>query len=339
MRIAIVYAEESAGIDAIRDASFRLAEALGGAGQDAEVMLGGRPRARSLRGFDLVLVQYNPFSWGRWGFAPWLPAFVVALRLRRGPRVALVVHEPYVPIRNWRTALMGAWQRAQLAVLLAAADVVFVSIEAWTRLLGRSAVHLPSGSNLPDRRETRDAERARLGISPKDFVVATLGTDHPSHLAEPVVAALRGLAERDGRLLLLRLGAGPRVPDGLPAGIEAVVPGPLPAEELAARLSAADLFLAPFVDGVSTRRTSLMAALQHGLPVVGTDGPLTDGELRRSGALRLVSVEEPERFAAESVRLTGRPDERAELGRAARELYEQRYDWPVAARRVLEAMA
>lgn len=354
MRIAILYAQRPGGVDAIRDASSLLADALRAAGAGAEVRLrrpdgswaraDGSPVRAPLAETDAVVLAYNPFSWARWGFAPWLAAEIARARLRRArPRLAVLVHEPYVPIGDWRTALMGAWQRAQLAVLLAAADVVFVSIEAWTRRLGRlrprrPTLHLPSGSNLPDRRDAREAERARLGVTPGDLVVATLGSDHPSHLSEPVVAALRALADRDGRLLLLRLGAGVRAPDGLPDLVEPVVPGPLPTEELAGRLSAADLFLAPFVDGVSTRRTSVMAALQHGLAVVATDGPLTDGELRRSGALRLAPVHAPERFAAEVLRLAERPDERAALGSAARALYEERYDWPVVARRVLEAV-
>ena len=67
---------------------------------------------------DAVLVQYNPFSYGRWGFAPWLVALTWALRLRRRePRIALMVHEPYVPMITWRSTVMGLWQRAQLRLL------------------------------------------------------------------------------------------------------------------------------------------------------------------------------------------------------------------------------
>ena len=49
-----------------------------------------------------------------------------------------------------------------------------------------------------------------------------------------------------------------------------------PADEVSRRLSAADLNLSAFIDGVSTRRGSLMAALQHGVASVGTRGYLTD---------------------------------------------------------------
>ena len=48
---------------------------------------------------DWVLLQYNPFSYGRWGWNPHLPR--VMRRIKRdapGTRLALMVHEPFVPI-------------------------------------------------------------------------------------------------------------------------------------------------------------------------------------------------------------------------------------------------
>jgi glycosyltransferase involved in cell wall biosynthesis len=115
-----------------------------------------------------------------------------------------------------------------------------------------------------------------------------------------------------------------------------VEPGRLDSIELARQLSAADVFVAPFVDGVSSRRTTFVAALQHALPIVATDGPLTDRFLRRAReAIRLVPVQSPERFAAAVVQLTERPSDRFWLAQGARLLYEREFAWRVIADRVL----
>jgi glycosyltransferase involved in cell wall biosynthesis len=84
---------------------------------------------------------------------------------------------------------------------------------------------------------------------------------------------------------------------------------------------------------VSSRRTALMAALQHSLPVVGTDGASTDPLLRRANdAMRLVPVGDSESFAWAVSRLALDPGLRAAMGKAARRLYEECFSWPVLAR-------
>jgi glycosyltransferase involved in cell wall biosynthesis len=358
-RIAVVCRQSPGDIDAIRDHSYRLAEALRARGADVDVHMrtpghgwlvdpGGavRPRlAAGLGAYDAALIQYNPFMWGRWGFAPWLPFELARLRARRPrPLLVLVLHEPFVPMEGWRWTLMGLWQRAQLAAVRATADIVFVSIEIWTRRFmrwhpRRPTFHLPVGSNLPDRSASRRAERERLGAGDDDLVVAIVDVGGAARRPALVTAALERLVAGRRRIVLLVLGAGAAPPPGIPPGVDVRVPGRLDAASLAAALASADLFLAPFVDGVSTRRTSLMAALQHGVAIVGTDGDLTDSLLRESSALVLVPVDRPDLFAAAAARVADDPAERAVLARDGRELYREQFDWPTIARRVIERLA
>jgi glycosyltransferase involved in cell wall biosynthesis len=356
-RVLILCNESRDRVDAIRDASGQLARALAAEGAVAVVCMrpdGGRwPEwpARRANGsksaaepWDVLLLQYNPFLYGRYGFAPWLVWNLARLRRRRRrPRIALMVHEPYVPMKGWRWTLMGLWQRLQLALLRASSDVVFVSIEVWTDRLdhqppSRPTTHLPVGSNLPDRRCSRGEARRLLGAGDAELVVATLSSGHPSHDLDLVEAALRALAERGRECVFLALGAGARLPLGLPRGVRVERPGELSAEELADRLAAADIFMAPLIDGISTRRTTAMAALQHGLAVVATDGPLTDRVFREfPDAVGLVPVGEPALFAAEVVRLAEQPAIRASLAGAGERLYHLELDWRVSARRLLGA--
>jgi glycosyltransferase involved in cell wall biosynthesis len=356
-RLIILHGDRGAAIDGVRDHTRELAAALAASGpRVATALLDARGRGprrwgRTWRALarlgpsDAVVIQYSPFCWGRRGFAPGLPAMLAALRaMPRRPAIALLVHEPFVPMSSWRWMLMGAWQRFQLALLRISADVVFASIEPWARQLAawpprRPSHHLPVGSNFPDARGRREGERRRLGVTSETLVVACLGRDHPGWLRDHVVGAVNEIAGRGRPLRLLNLGGEAPALDGLAAGIAVETPGLLEGDAFAARLAAADLFLLPTVDGVSTRRGSLMAALQHGLPVLAIDGELTDGVLRRDpGALVLVGVGDPAGFRREAVRLAEDGETRAAVGAAGRRLYEREFDWSMTARRLLEAL-
>jgi glycosyltransferase involved in cell wall biosynthesis len=360
MQLAILARDTGGRVDGITEFALRLAEALraegtfavdlwlrmeAGSWRRANMDERGSPEVAPsvpLADYDAAVVQYNPFMYGRWGFAPGLP---LMLARRRPQTLALMVHEPYVPLSDWRSAVMGGWQRAQLLALRLECDVVFTSIEAWAARFARGrprrpTFHLPVGSNLPDKRDARQAERARLGLADDTLVLAAFGTGHPSALTRYVVAAANEVAAEDIQLTLLNLGAGAPPLHGLDSRIAVHQPGWQPPDELARLLGAADVFLAPFVDGVSTRRSTVMAALQHGLAVLGTDGPLTDGLLRRApDALVLVPVARPDVFSRAAARLACSVDGRRSLAERGRALYEQTFDWPVLASRVSAALA
>lgn len=353
-RVVLVHGDRGAAVDGIRDYTDRLAGELTRRSLDASELLlpVGGPRgslrtlfARRLAALDpgtAVVLQYSPFCYGRRGFAPWLPFDLLRLRGRRGrPRVAVMIHEPYVPIEDWRSSLMGAWQRFQLGSLRLAVDAVFASIEPWARkfaahLPHRPGRHLPVGSNFPDGRAARAASRRRLGADEGTLVIACLGRDHPAWLGEHVVAATNRIAGEAP--VLLNLGAEAATPAGLDPAVRVVRPGLLTPEDFAAHLAAADLFLAPTVDGVSTRRGSTMAALQHGVPVLATEGPLTDSVLRRTPALSLTPVGDREAYARAAAALAADPERRRTAGRAGRDLYEREFDWPVIGGRLIAGL-
>ncbi len=343
-------------MDGIRDNSVRMAEELSRRSVQADLRLQrtGRPRQAfldwltallDLRARDsqtAVLLQYSPFCFARWGFAPYLPLWIFLVKVGRNrPVVAVMVHEPYVEMDSWRWTLMGLWQRLQLWLVRVAADVSFASIDPWARSLGaqfpkRRVHHLPVGSNFPDRRESRMQERERMGVDDETLLVASLGRDHPGWLRQYVEDAVNAIAATGRRLVLLSLGAEVPPLTSMAPSITVWAPGYLDAEQLAGKLAASDLFLAPLVDGVSTRRSSVMAALQHALPVVGTDGPLTDSLLREAGsAVVLVPVGDSSAFADCAARLAINEAARDSTAHAARQLYEDKFDWDVVCQRFL----
>jgi len=339
--ISLLYRDQEGRIDGIGDYCERLGSALRATGVDVRTV------PWRFRGIDAgeghLILQYNPFAFGRWGFAPRLPLDMMLLRRRRPDiRLAVMVHEPFVAIDSVKSLVMGTWQRFQLRAVLAAVDVVMVSTSSWIPLLPARCepIAAPAGSNLPDRRARRNDRRRALGADDEVLVLATFGTDHPSRLFDHVVAAANAIAARHKRVMLLCLGIGTRALEGLDPAVTVYRPGRQSVDELAAGLSAADIYLAAFVDGLSTRRTTLMAALQHALPVVGTEGRLTEPDLRaEDAAIRWAPTGDPKRFAEAALALAGDAALRRSCGAAARELYDRRFSWELIAQIVLGALS
>ena len=74
---------------------------------------------------DWVVLQYNPFSYGRRGLNLHLPRAMAGVRARSpGTRVAVMFHETYVSVEHWRFAVMTTWQRWQFRQRFLDVDVL-----------------------------------------------------------------------------------------------------------------------------------------------------------------------------------------------------------------------
>jgi glycosyltransferase involved in cell wall biosynthesis len=69
-----------------------------------------------------------------------------------------------------------------------------------------------------------------------------------------------------------------------------------------------------------------MAALALGVPLVTTDGRLSEPFWRESGAVRLANVGDADAMASQVANLLQHPDVRRELGAAGRALYARLFD-------------
>jgi glycosyltransferase involved in cell wall biosynthesis len=100
--------------------------------------------------------------------------------------------------------------------------------------------------------------------------------------------------------------------------------GELPAGAAAAHLRACDLLLQPYPDGVSVRRTSLMAGLALGVPVATTYGPSTE-PVWRDGLVALAPADDAAALVAAAERQLGDPAARRRLGERGRAAYQARF--------------
>lgn len=335
----VVVWRATGGMDAIDEYSRRLVAALCAAGMETRYTPDGLGGLLCGAEPAWVLLQYNPFRYGRSGFAPRLLRDVARLRHRWCAPLAVMVHEAWIDMTDAKSTLIGLWQHAQLGALLRVADAVMTSTQALADEIGRGAVHVPVAANITPVATSRTAARDRLGLDGR-LAIALFGRDHPARKLDYAEVAIGALAEAHGanRLAVLNLGAG-ATPLRVPAGIDVHSPGELPADELSRHLWASDVVLLPLADGLSTRRTTMMAALAHGRPVLGLAGQNTDAMLTdEAGAVALTPVGDPAAFSRAAVELTNDPLRMRELGDAGRRLYESRFDWPVISQRVVSVI-
>jgi len=330
--------QDTGGVDAIDEYSRRLVRALCDIGAPARYAGDVRSLSKTAGRAPWILLQYNPLSYGRWGCAPLLVRDAIALRRRTGARFVLSVHEPWVDSYDWRSALMSGYHRVQLRPLLAVSDAIVTMTDALAVTLGRGAVPVGLGTTVTPVDEDAATARDRLDLCGR-FVLALFGRAHPSRAldyAEQAIAELSNTAVGE-RLTVLNVGdLAPELT--LPAHIDIRTLGHLDPINLSRALRASHLLLLPFTDGVSTRRTTLMAALSHGVPVAGLVGRNTDAVLARSDALVLTKMGDRDAFSHAVAELAIDAVRLRELGAAARRLYLAEFDWPVIARRVREVV-
>lgn len=314
--------------------------------------------AKSFRGLDAwarrekpdwMLLQYQCFSYGKWGLNLELPRAMarVSWRAKNGEktRFALMMHEPFVRATTLKNAIMSAWQRWQLWSLGRSARANFFSIEAWRDEFSpwfpnRANLHLPVMSNIPYAFVERETARRELELKDSDFVLGIFGTAHGSRLLERALDAARAVRGAGFDPVVLYIGPHRDAMRAALSGVRILAPGALVAREISRHFAAMDVYLATFVDGVSTRRGSLMAALQHGVPVVGTSGNLTDNFWQRENgrSIALAPVENAQKFGDLVKNLTLDKDKRREIGLAGRELYQREFAVEVTARRLMETL-
>ena len=296
---------------------------------------------------DWLVLQYNAFSYGRWGLNPWITLLPHRVReVSPSTRIAVMIHEPFVPAENWRFAVMATWQRWQLRSLGQASDVLFFSTEPWARRFQSwfpdiPVHHLPVGSNIPRVPADRNHVRSQLGFTEDDYVIGLFGSGHFSRLLHHVRTAVLSIRQDVPNARVLYIGpAGEKVRRSL-SGLPVIDSGALPASEVSRRFSAMDLYLAPFHKGVSSRRGSFLVGLQHGLPTVSTHGIHTGPDLRSEDgrSFLLTSDQDPEAYASATLALATDPGRAKRMSTRGQELYEERYAWPTISHRLCTSLS
>ncbi len=295
----------------------------------------------AIPGEKRLLVQWVPHAYGRRSLNV---AFCRRMRRRArgGDVLDLMIHEPGLGFRegSLKQDVAAAAHRLMLAILLSDARRVWVAIPAWVERLrpwtfGRrdlSVCWLPVPSTIPVAEMNGAVSRLKAeGLSrPDGVVVGHFGT-YSRELRRELQGVLPNLLAalptmqvqllgRDSDVFAAQLRSTPGVPV---ARVRAS--GELSAEDLSCHLQACDLLLQPYPDGASSRRTTLMAALAHGVPVVTTIGRLSETFWTESDAIAAVPAGDLPAMARAVSELVRAPERRRTLASAARGAYQARF--------------
>ena len=234
---------------------------------------------------------------------PTINMLPLLLRLPWGRPTVVTFHDllvPYLfpkagPVREWANRLLARTATAVIATNPEDAN----RLQSW----GVQRLELiPIGSNIrndPPPGFDREAWRAGRSISPGTTLLAYFGFLNSTKGLDSLLRAIATLEKRaPGRYRLVMVGGGLGSSDPTNrATAEALAAlardlgvansltwtGYLEPQEVSAALLSADMAVLPFADGASFRRGSLLAVLEHGLPLITTrdQGPGTRDQ--RSG--------------------------------------------------------
>jgi glycosyltransferase involved in cell wall biosynthesis len=283
-----------------------------------------------------MLIQYVPHAFGLKAmnvpFATW-----VATRARRLAPVWVMFHEVSFPFvrRPLKHNLVAVVTRMMARSLAGVGERVFVSIPSWGPLISRlcpgaqPAEWLPVPCNVATSADPEAVAAVRCRHSPDSLTplvghFGTFGRSITALLDPAIVGLVR--AKPLVRVVFIGQGSERYLADLVKAhpelGGRVSATGELSPSAVAVHLRACDLVLQPYSDGVSTRRTSVMAGLANRVPVVTNHGTLSEPLWTTCTGPTVVPGPDPAALAAASVEILNLPSaSRLALGARGAELY------------------
>lgn len=239
---------------------------------------------------DILHIQYQAAAFDLGGWINWLPWYLQ--RRRRSARIVVTFHDlrsPYIfpKAGRFRWHSMLALARHSQAVICTNREDLHALTETLPPAKSR-LVHIPLGGNIQPRPPAdfdRSAWRKQYGLADDSLLLAYFGFLNESKGGEELIEALAHLRGQGVAAHLLLIGGevGHADPTNRTyAGrVQALIEqyglapfvhrtGYVEPPQVSASLLAADVVVMPYRDGLSFRRTTLIAALQHGRPVVST---------------------------------------------------------------------
>jgi len=260
-----------------------------------------------------VLVQYTALAWSPRGFPGKFERVLYELA-KAGARIGVVFHdvEPYSGGRlvdHARRFVQLRTMRNALRFADAAIFTVPLGKISWISGSPENAHFVPVGPNLS---EEGTPTQERCGSeTPRVAVFSITGGEPGVAERRAIVAAVRHAAEKIGKLRLSVFGrnadsAEPALHEGLhDLPVEIFVEGLLDASQIVERLGAADVLL--FVRGqISSRRSSAIAGIACGLPVIAFAGSETAPPITDAGVI-LVSQQNQDELNTALLRVLSDP--------------------------------
>ncbi len=297
---------------------------------------------------DVVIIQYVPTSFNKYGLALSIGMLPFILRFALRKPVIVTFHELYIGwTRSPLEICMGLIQRFLVFFLLAGSNHAVVTTSARKRQLiafcswKKKKIHkIPVGSNI-DVIDTskKEKELFRQQITGADeLLLGTFGTLHPERDFESIFYALSGLNNKtkmlcigdidksDSQYVQLR-----DLAQTLDISDRVIWTGMCSAEKVSRYLTAIDVYIHSFSE-ISPRSTTLITAMAHGLPIIAIGGELDDWFVNSESMIFLSRGD-----MLSLIKTIGKLaclSERQKLGQKAREFYQQNFSWPKIAQQM-----
>ncbi len=262
-----------------------------------------------------MLLQYTPHAFGWKGMNVPLCLWLWSQR----KALDVMFHEvafPWDAQQRYKHRLLGLVQRGMASLLVRGAERIFVSIPGWVAMLKPLAVRFPAPVWMPvpsnvESSVTPDeiqAVRRDLAGPACTGLVGHFGTYGPlvTQFLQPAIVQL---LERMPGVRVLLLGHGSdafarRFLAGHEQWTARMASRPdLDERAVSTHLTACDVLLQPYPDGICSRRGSAMAGISLGMPLVTTEGSATEPLWRET---RAVAITRARRAGGQSVRTAGR---------------------------------
>jgi glycosyltransferase involved in cell wall biosynthesis len=296
---------------------------------------------------DAINIQFQTAAYDMHPAIHWLPS-----RIKDIP-VVVTFHDLRVP---YLFPKAGSLRESVVKKIARDADAVIATDRAdESTLRDRWAIPevcwIPIGSNVTAALPAgfdREQQRAGIGVGPDDLLISYFGFLNESKGGLVLVEALARLVEQGIPAHLVMIGgrAGSSDPTNLRYGerFDALVDqhslenrihwtGFVDDEGVSAHFYASDLTALPYLDGVSLRRGTLMAALAHGRAIITTQPHTRAPEL--DGVVETVEANDPDGLAEAIVRVWRDAERRRTLEQAAAQA-AQHFTWTRIAERTIE---
>ncbi len=305
---------------------------------------------------DILHIQYQAAAFDLGGWVNWLPWY---LHRRRSPtRLVTTFHDLRVP---YIFPKAGPFRWRSILALARHSDGVICTNREDLHTLARALnspprlAHIPLGSNVepqPPADFDRAAWRSQYQATGQTLLMAYFGFLNDSKGGEELIEAL-ALLRRQGlevRLLLIGGDVGHADPTNRAYAqkVQALIErlglvdsvhrtGYTDLARVSANLLAADVVVMPYRDGVSFRRTTLIAALRHGCPVISTTSadPGLIPEIRPGENMLLAPPRDAAGLARTVALLANNAALRQKLAAGARQL-GQLFEWQQIAKETFD---
>jgi glycosyltransferase involved in cell wall biosynthesis len=288
-----------------------------------------------------ILLQWTPTGYGLKSsnvpFCLWL-----AWRVSRGDKLVVIFHEAFFSLSEHllRRRAAAYAQRLMTVLLLNSAAEIFISTSCLARSIAPYCFrkvqikNLPVPANFAPRVDPEAITNLRQSIAPQgEPVVGHFGL-YSSHIETLLIPSLLKLLQNNLRIRVVLIGGGSvcyrdRLLSSNPefsARIRAT--GACSHDEASIHISACDVMFQPYLEGITTRRSTTMAALAHGRCLISTLGSKTEDIWKSTSAIYFLRSWEPAYIAREIEDVLASPEQTARQGREALTFYEQNFSLP-----------